>query len=205
MIKTIALIAVALALMVVAGCGAGSDAPTGLTVTSTAPITLSWNSASGAVSYNVYRGTASGDLSTKTLLASNVTGTNYTDTSATAGTTYYYQVTAVNNAGKESGASNEVNAVSLAQTGGSFVLGGTKGVSQITLNWSNVTGAVSYNLYRSTISEVITSKAKLAAGISTTTYVDNEVTTGTTYYYQVTAVNADGIEFQVSNEAAVAF
>lgn len=207
MIKTIALAAAALALMVVAGCGGtGSDAPTGLTVTSTTPISLSWNSVSDAVSYNIYRGTASGGLTAKTLLSSGDTGTTYTDTAAMAGTTYYYQVTAVNKSGTESGASNEVNAVSQSQTGGSFVLSGTKGAAQITLTWSSATGAVSYNVYRSTISEVITGKAKLATGfLTTTTYGDSGVTAGTTYYYQVTAVDVNGVEFLVSNEAAIPF
>ena len=89
--------------------GTIAAAPSNLTVTSTAPITLSWTGSTGATSYNIYRGTASGVLSTKTLLASNVTVTTYTDTSVTAGTIYYYQVTAVNASGESAG-SNEVNA-----------------------------------------------------------------------------------------------
>jgi fibronectin type 3 domain-containing protein len=118
MIKTIALTIVALALVAIAGCGVGPPVtPSNLTVKATAPITLSWDSDLAATSYNIYRGTASGGLSTKTLVASNVSiggeypSTTYTDTLTTAGTTYYYQVTAVN-WDKESAASNEVNATS---------------------------------------------------------------------------------------------
>ncbi len=116
MIKTIALTVVVLVLFAVAGCGVGPPAaPLNLAVKSMAPITLVWDSDIAATSYNIYRGTVSGGLSTKTLLASNVSpgnvypATTYTDTAVTAGTTYYYQVTAVN-WDKESTASNEVSA-----------------------------------------------------------------------------------------------
>ena len=162
--KTIGLTVVALALMVVTGCGSTvPTTPTGLTVTGTAPITLSWTGDSGA--------------------------------------TYYYQVTAVGSDGTLSAASNEVTATSQAP----FVVAGTKAASQITLDWNTVSGAVSYNVYRSTISAVITNKTRLSTGILTTTYADTSVISGTTYYYQVTALNASGVEFQVSNEAAVTF
>jgi hypothetical protein len=71
-------------------------APSGLTASAGQDqVTLSWNTAAGATSYNVYRGTASGG---ETLLTTGVTGTTYTDTGLTAGTTYYYQVSAVSGA-----------------------------------------------------------------------------------------------------------
>ena len=44
-----------------------------------------------------------------------VTGTNYVDSTATNGTTYYYKVAAVNSAGT-SGMSNEASATPIAQT-----------------------------------------------------------------------------------------
>jgi len=117
--KTISFIAVAAMLIVFARCGSsGPDAPTGLTVTGNAPITLSWNSVSGATSYNVYRGTISGGLSTKTRVASNINATTFTDMSTLVGTTYFYQVTAEDSDGV-SDASNEVNATSQSQNGNS--------------------------------------------------------------------------------------
>ena len=204
MLKKLTMIVVVFALMVFAGCGTGPDAPTGLTVTSTAPITLSWNGVTGITNYSVYRGTASGGLTAKTLLAGNVAATTYVDTTATAGTTYYYQVTALDSSG-ESGGSNEVNAVAQSQSGSSFVLSGVNGGSQITLNWSDVSGAVSFNVYRSNVSAIITDKTKVASGILTTSFIDTTASSGSTYYYQVTAVNSSGIEFLVSNESAVAF
>jgi fibronectin type 3 domain-containing protein len=208
--KTISFVAVAAMLIVFAGCGSSSDldAPTGLTVTGNAPITLSWNSVSGATSYNVYRGTISGGLSTKTRLASNDNATTFTDMSTVVGTTYFYQVTAEDSKGA-SDASNEVNATSQSQNGNPnsnpFVLIGLKNSSGIVLSWSNVSGVVSYNLYRDTISAFITHKTKIASGIITTTYTDAAVTSGNTYYYQVTAVNASGIEIEGTDETSVTF
>jgi fibronectin type 3 domain-containing protein len=206
--KTISFVAVAAMLIVFAGCtgSSGPDAPTGLTVTGNAPIRLSWNSVSGATNYNVYRGTISGGLSTKTRLASNDNATTYTDMSAIVGITYYYQVTAEDSNGV-SDASNEVNATYQSQNGNSnpFVLIGSKSGSGIVLSWSNVSGAVSYNVYRDTISAFITHKIKIASGILTTTYTDADVTSGDTYYYQVTAVNATGIETVGTDEIPVTF
>ena len=54
-------------------------------------VALNWTAASGATSYNVKRGTVSGGP--YTTLASP-TGTNYTDTTAVNGMTYYYVVSA---------------------------------------------------------------------------------------------------------------
>ena len=73
------------------------------------------------------------------------------------------------------------------------------GDAQVTLNWDAVTSAAGYNVKRSTTAggpyETITTNV---SGIS---YVDTDVTNGTTYYYVVTAVNADG-ESANSNEAS---
>lgn len=206
MTKTVSVIALAVLVIFSAGCGSsnGPDAPKGLTVTNFSPITLSWDNVSGATSYNVYRGTISGTLSTKTRLASNITVTTYTDSSATVGTTYFYQVTAENSDGVSDG-SNEVSAASQSQPGNTFVLGGSKSSTGIVLNWSNFPGAVSYNVYRGNISAIITNKKKIASGILPTTFTDIDVTTGGTFFYQVTAVNSSNIEIQVTNEISVTF
>jgi fibronectin type 3 domain-containing protein len=189
----------ALLLNILIGCGGGPDAPTGLTVTSTSPITLSWNAVSGAKNYSVYRGTATGGISTKTRLASEITVTTYTDTTAAASTTYYYQVVAVNSDGV-SGPSNEVNTVSQSQSGGSFTVVGFAANSQITLNWNAISGAVTYNVYRGTTSAAITNKTLVKTGLATPTFVDTAVSSGFTYYYQVTVVNSSGLESQTSSE-----
>lgn len=74
------------------GGGAVPGTPSGLTGTSTSSsVTLTWNAASGATSYNVYRnGSRVGTPS----------GTSYTDSGLAASTTYSYQVSASNSAGE---------------------------------------------------------------------------------------------------------
>ena len=141
------------------GGGTAPSAPTGLGATAgNAQVSLSWTGSSGATSYNVYRGTTAGGES-GTALASGLTGTTYTDTSVTNGTTYYYKVAAVNSSGT-SGMSNEASAtpagggttglVSIDCGGGasgSFVAdtdftGGTEASTTATISTSLLTGTV---------------------------------------------------------------
>jgi fibronectin type 3 domain-containing protein len=83
------------------------SAPTGLTATGgNAQVSLAWSASTGATSYHVKRSTTSGSGYTQ---ISAPTVTNYTDTTVTNGTTYYYVVTAVNAAG-ENGNSNQASA-----------------------------------------------------------------------------------------------
>jgi hypothetical protein len=88
---------------------ANPAAPTGLSaMAGNATVALSWSASSGATSYNVYRGTTPGGESA-TALATGITTTTYTDSTAVNNTTYYYKVAAVNEAGT-SPMSNEASA-----------------------------------------------------------------------------------------------
>ena len=63
----------------------------------------------------------------------------------------------------------------------------------VTLAYYHRTGAntyVSYNVKRSTTSGG--PYATVKSGVAATSYTDNKLVTGTTYYYVVTAVNAAG-------------
>src|SRR5207237_989040 len=86
-------------------------APTGLTPTpGDRQVGLTWNAVSGAASYNVKRATVSGGpYTTISGAPGSWTSTSFSDTTAAAGATYYYVVTAQNGAG-ESGSSNEASA-----------------------------------------------------------------------------------------------
>jgi hypothetical protein len=110
--------------------------PTGLTATAgNAQVNLSWNASSGATSYNLYRGTASGG---ETLLASGIGSTAYSDGAVSNGTTYFYQVSAVNSAG-ESGRSPEVSATPSWGTGcGAFTLIANPTTLALTRNSSKI-------------------------------------------------------------------
>ena len=93
--------------------------PSNLTATAnSSSITLNWdapsdNGGASITSYKIYRGTSSGGESSTPIATVNGNITTYTDSNVTAGTTYYYKVTAVNSAG-ESAMSNEASATVMA-------------------------------------------------------------------------------------------
>ncbi len=67
----------------------------------------------------------------------------------------------------------------------------TSGNAQVTISWSPVTGATSYNVYWSTTSGVTPASGTKIAD-ATSPYIQTGLTNGTAYYYVVTAVNANG-------------
>ncbi len=182
------------------GGGSPPPAPTGLAATpGNAQNVLTWTASTGATSYNLKWGLTNGGPYPNVI--SGITGTSYTHTGLTNGTTYYYVVTAVN-ANGESGNSNQASGT---PTGGGSPppaptnLVATPGNAQNVLTWTASTGATSYNLkwgltnggpYPNVIS-----------GITGTSYTHSGLTNGTTYYYVVTAVNANG-ESGNSNQAS---
>src|SRR5437879_13631633 len=88
--------------------GGAPFAPNGLTATAgNGQVGLSWNSATGATSYNVLRSTTNGGPYTS--IVAGLAATSYTDTGLTNSTTYYYVVQAVTSAGKSPN-SNQVSA-----------------------------------------------------------------------------------------------
>lgn len=93
---------------------AAQGAPTGLGATAgDGQVVLDWadNSDPDFKNYNIYRSTSSGfSISNENQVnTAEVTGSTYTDTTATNGTKYYYVVTAVDTSDNESGPSNEAN------------------------------------------------------------------------------------------------
>jgi hypothetical protein len=68
------------------------------TLSNNTNVNLSWTADSGATSYNLYRAAESGYEGTNPVVT-GITGTSYTDTNLNSGTTYYYQVVAVNGSG----------------------------------------------------------------------------------------------------------
>jgi fibronectin type 3 domain-containing protein len=72
-------------------------------------VNLFWDTMSGVVGYDVYRGNQSGGPYVKINPVQN-SGTSYTDNSVQAGQNYYYVTTAVDSTGTQSKFSNETHA-----------------------------------------------------------------------------------------------
>jgi len=186
--------------------GSGATAPsTPSNLTATAGntiVALSWTASSGTapITYSVYRGTAAGQEST-TAIASGISGTSYTNTGVSNNTKYYYTVKAVNSKGT-SAASNEASATPVGSAPAAPTnLTATAGNAQIALSWTGSTGATSYNIYRGTTAG---GESATAVGTSTSaSFTNTGLTNGTTYYYTVKAVNANG-NSGASNEAHAA-
>jgi hypothetical protein len=82
------------------------------------------------------------------------------------------------------------------------ILTGT-GSSDVSLSWvaSPTSGVTGYNVYRGTTSGGESSTPLNSTPINGTSYVDENVTAGITYYYVVTAVGSDGVQSASSNES----
>ena len=154
---------------------------------------LTWNAVSGATSYRVFRSESRGSGYS---LLGTTTATSYTNTGAAVGKTYYYRVKAVNSVGT-SGYSNIVSGkAKTAAPAAPSVTAGNSSTGKPQLTWKAVSGAVKYEVYRSTRQN---SGYSLLGTTSSTSYVNTGASTGTTYYYRVKAVNRDGMASAYSN------
>ncbi len=177
------------------------DPPTGLaqtTVNVTPSVSLIWSASAGATSYAVYfTSTASTCPTSGYTLAGTATGLAYTDTSLISGTTYCFAVTAKNSAG-ESAYSNITSTTILAVP--SSLNATVPNDTSVSLTWGASAGAASYNVYTSTTSG--SGYIQTQAGLVATTSTVTGLLYGHTYYFVVTAVNANG-ETGYSNEKGV--
>jgi len=149
-------------------------------------VILSWSAVTGAASYNIKRASVSGGPYTT---VANAAVTNYTDTTVTNGNIYYYVVSAVSPDMESANSSQISMAPALPKPTG---LKAIPGNDVVTLSWSTVTGAASYNVKRATVSggPYIT----IATNVLNQTYKDITVTNGIVYYYVVSAVGPDMLE-----------
>ena len=150
---------------------------------------LTWNAVYGATSYRIYRSTSKGSGYS---LLGTVTATSYTNTGAKAGTTYYYRVKAVNDAGLSpysNVVSGKVKSVTPKPSAPVVKIGNSAASGKPQLTWNAVSGATSYKVYRATSQNGTYS---LLGTVTTTSYINTGAKAGVTYYYKVKAVNSAG-------------
>lgn len=162
------------------------DAPANLTATPASPgaMNVSWSASIGAASYVLKRSSNGG--TTYTQLAAQ-TATSYADTGLTNGTTYCYEVAAVNNGGTGTYSSAVCTAAS-----GSFPVGNLAvhqtATTQLTVSFTGVAGATSYSINRS----VNGGSYSALTSTTGTSYSNTGLTNGSNYCYTVAAVFSTG-------------
>ena len=146
---------------------------------------IKWTAVAGASQYEVYR---SGSKDGTYTLLDTTTATNYTDSKANAGYTYYYKVKAISEV--KSAANSSLSAAVaitcrcarpvvtpdyLTSTGEPYI------------KWAAVAGASQYEVYRSGSSNGST--YEYVGTTTATNYTDNKANAGYTYYYKVKAIS----------------
>ena len=158
-------------------------------------IKLTWSAVDGATSYRVYRAdSATGE---KTLV--KTVGTLYgTDTTVTAGKTYYYFVAAYNSKTGVLFAYSEYAIATAPAATAPSITSATANGNSVRLTWSAVDGATSYRVYRA---DSATGTKTLVKTVGTLYGTDTTVTAGKTYYYFVAAYSSKTGKLSAYSEA----
>lgn len=186
------------------GSSSSNSAPRGLYISmynsgTTTTVYLQWFGVSDAINYKVYRATDPNGI--WAYYASSTTE-DYEDTKVSNGVTYYYRVSAVTSEGEGPKSSYASCTISNSGSGGGggggtsttkpstpTGLTATANQSYIDLSWNSVSSASKYNVYRSTSAY---GSFSLIKSTTSTSFTDNSVSSGTTYYYKVSAENGYG-------------
>ena len=167
-------------------------------------IQLNWVASSSATYYKVYRAPAVAGGSYG--LPTTVYDTNFLDTTGTPGTAYFYDVRACNDNGSSLDA---VTNPAITYPSPSVPSGLTAAPASggISLQWNSLPGAISWNIYRAAAGSAYSFYASTGGN----SYLDSGTASspltvpGTTYYYQITAVNSSSNESGRSNPANAVF
>lgn len=172
----------------------GPAAPTTLAATaiSSSQVNLSWSDkATDETGFRAYRST---DNATWTLVATlPVNSIAFSDTTVSAGTTYYFKVVSYNSNGTSADSNvASVTTPALAKPAAPTTLAATAvSTSQINLTWADVsTNEDGFRVERST--NGTTFSALTNVGINATSFSDTGLTASTKYYYRVLSYNAGG-------------
>ena len=173
------------------------------TTFSSTQIDLGWSPSVGqATKYLIYRSlTSTGTFALHDSV--DYPAVAYSDSGLTPLTTYYYQISSSNQWG-ESNRSNQSNATTLGSgfpSAPGNLLAGTLSDEKMVISWdASASDPERYKIYRS-----LTSGSGFAEVDSVlhpqTSYIDEDLTPSTRYYYLVSATNSFG-ESPFSNEAA---
>jgi|GEM_PF-825464 len=165
-------------------------------------IRVTWNSASGATGYEVWRNASSNSSGSASKLGDS--NSPFDDYGVTSGT-YYYWVKAKSSCGTSVFSLSASGYISLPCTvplaPGS--VSATDGVynDHIRVTWTSASGATGYEVWRN---DSNSSGSALKLGDYTSPFDDSGVTTGKTYYYWVKATNTCGTSSFSSSDSGYA-
>lgn len=174
---------------------------------STAAIQITWAKVSGASGYQIYRSTSSNGSYAKVGEVASGSTVTYNDTPPKANTKYYYKVRSLNSNNGKTGYGDYSPAVYGKSVAVPVNLSITlTNTGKLQLNWSKVSGAVSYRIYRMASNGAGYSKLTDIPSGSTVTYTDGDVTSGITYSYTVLAYNkVNGVTGYSGQSAAISY
>ena len=153
-------------------------------------VSVTWNAVSGATSYKLYRSTVSGGEYAQ-IGDDEISALSYLDRGLTPETAYFYQLEACNFDGCSAPSLPVSVSLVVAPARPSAPSASAQSDTEILVTWSAVSGATSYNLYRSTVSSG--EYAQIGDGeISALNYLDSGRSASTEYFYQLEACNSAG-------------
>lgn len=167
--------------------------PTGVSAsdgTYTDKVRVSWTGSSSATYYRVYRNTSNSTIGVTILDSPN--SSPYDDTTAIAGTTYWYFVKACNDQGYSGFSAGNLGYRAVSVPGAPTGVAASDGTftDKVRISWVPVIDATYYEVYRNTSNSSI--GVTILNSPTTTPYDDTGATPGTTYYYFVKACNSAG-------------
>ncbi|BCX48631.1 hypothetical protein HAHE_25390 [Haloferula helveola] len=171
--------------------------PTGLVATpTTEAVVLTWDESTDGdtASYEILRSLVSGGPYES---LGTTTATSYVDSGLTNGVTYYYVLRALDVVGEVSASTAEVFAIPADDTTAPAAptgLASSNGYRRVYLDWddSPETDFDSYNVYRS---DDVGGPFALLGGVGAdSSFTDENLANGATYYYRITALDIAGNE-----------
>lgn len=149
-------------------------------------LTLLWDAPSYAEWYRAYRSTlAEGPFTLKVYEGASRT---FVDPGLSAGTRYYYRITAGNLAG-EGDPTAIISELTKPDPPDNLEISSPT-ASSLILSWDAAFGASSYTVYRALSASGSYSSLGATAG---TTFTDTTCSSGTTYYYKIKSENSSGL------------
>ncbi|MCD7859042.1 MAG: hypothetical protein LUH51_02570 [Firmicutes bacterium] len=152
-------------------------------------VRLLWNAVDGAEGYQIWRAdSADGEYKiVKTITSGDTTA--YSNNGLEIGQTYYYKIRAYAtvNGQKVFGAYSDVSAVTTLYIGSTTMTAASYSTGIAKLAWNAVDGAEGYQIWRADSEDGTYSIVKTITSGSTTSYSNNGLTSGKTYYYKIRA------------------